>query len=95
MEKSTLYHHLSGLKIELALYMMASTKHENVKRSISNYFTKLRHVDILIKGQDLIEMGLKPGPVFREILQAVRDAKINGQLKTRSDEFAFVKDYVR
>jgi tRNA nucleotidyltransferase (CCA-adding enzyme) len=40
-------------------------------------------------------MGLKPGPVFREILQAVLDAKINGQLKTRSDEFAFVKDYVR
>lgn len=95
MEKSTLHHLLSGLKIELALYMMASTKHENVKRSISNYFTGLRHIDISIKGRDLIEMGLKPGPVFREILQAVLDAKINGQLKTRSDEFAFVKDYVR
>ena len=95
MENSTLYHLLSGFKTELALYMMASTKYENVKRSISNYFTRLRHVDISIKGRDLIAMGLAPGPVFREILQAVHDAKINGQLKTRSDEFAFVKDYVR
>ena len=92
---STLYHQLAGFKIELALYMMAATQHENVKRSISNYFTGLRQVDISIKGRDLIKMGLKPGPIFREILQAVRDAKINGQLKTRNDEMVFVKDYVR
>ncbi len=95
MKNSTLYHLISGFRIELALYMMAATQRENVKRSISNYFTKLRHIDISIKGKDLIDMGLKPGPVFREILQAVHDAKINGELKTRQDEFAFVKDYVR
>jgi tRNA nucleotidyltransferase (CCA-adding enzyme) len=75
--------------------MMASTKRENVKRSISNYFTRLRHIDISIKGRDLIDMGLEPGPIFRKILQAVHDAKINGQLKTRQDEFTFVKEYVR
>ena len=95
MKNSTLYHKLSGFKVELALYMMAATKHENVKRSISNYFTGLREVDISLKGRDLIKMGLKPGPIFREILGAVRDAKINGQLKTRNDELDFVKDYVR
>ena len=40
-------------------------------------------------------MGLEPGPIYREILQAVLDAKLNGQLKTRDDELNFVKAYVR
>ncbi len=40
-------------------------------------------------------MGLKPGPNFKEILQAVLDAKLNSQVKTRNDELGFVKDYVQ
>jgi tRNA nucleotidyltransferase (CCA-adding enzyme) len=95
VKNSTLYQRLSAFKIELLLYMMAATKHEKVKRSISNYFTRLRHVDTSIKGKDLKKMGLEPGPVYREILQAVLDAKLNGKIKTRSDELVFVKDYVQ
>ena len=95
VKNSTLYQRLSVFKIELILYMMAATKHEKVKRSISNYFTRLRHIDTSIKGKDLKKMGLEPGPVYREILQAVLDAKLNGQIKTRSDELVFVKDYVQ
>jgi len=95
LANSTLYHQLTGFKIELILYMMAATKRQNIKRSISNYFTRLRHVQPSITGKDLLAMGLDPGPVFREILQAVLDAKLNGQLKTRSDELGFVKEYVQ
>jgi len=95
VKNSTLYQRLSVFKIELILYMMAATKQEKVKRSISNYFTRLRHIDTSIKGKDLKKMGHEPGPVYREILQAVLDAKLNGQIKTRSDELVFVKNYVQ
>ncbi len=95
VKNSTLYQRLSVFKIELILYMMAATKQEKVKRSISNYFTRLRHIDTSIKGKDLKKMGHEPGPVYREILQAVLDAKLNGQVKTRSDELVFVKNYVQ
>jgi tRNA nucleotidyltransferase (CCA-adding enzyme) len=95
VNNSTLYQRLSVFKIELILYMMAATKQEKVKRSISNYFTRLRHIDTSIKGKDLKKMGHEPGPVYREILQAVLDAKLNGQVKTRSDELVFVKNYVQ
>jgi tRNA nucleotidyltransferase (CCA-adding enzyme) len=95
VKNSTLYQRLSVFKIELILYMMAATKLEKVKRSISNYFTRLRHIDTSIKGKDLKKMGHEPGPVYREILQAVLDAKLNGQIKTRSDELVFVKNYVQ
>ena len=45
----------------------------------------------LLTGEDLLEMGYKPGPVFREILHAVEDAQLEGKLKS-GDE---AKQYVR
>ncbi len=44
---------------------------------------------------EIIKMRLDPGPIFKEILQAVLDSKLNGRLKTRNDELGFVKNYVQ
>lgn len=94
-KNSSIYKHLAVFRIELILYMMAATKHETVKRSISNYVTRLRYINTSVTGKDLKKMGLEPGPIYREILQAVLNAKLNGQLKTPNDELDFVKSYVR
>ena len=91
---SILYKQLSGFKTELILYMMASAKQKSVKKAISHYFTRLRHINTSVRGKDLIKMGLEPGPIYREILQAVLDAKLDNLVKTRSDELLFVRDYV-
>ncbi|RZB36189.1 MAG: tRNA nucleotidyltransferase (CCA-adding enzyme) [Desulfobacteraceae bacterium Eth-SRB2] len=93
-KNSTIYKRLSVFRIELILYMMAATEHKRVKRSISNYFTRLRHINTSVKGKDLKKMGLEPGPIYREILEAVLDTKLNGEIKTRNDELDFVKNYV-
>jgi poly(A) polymerase len=45
----------------------------------------------LVTGDDLIAMGLTPGPRFREILQMVEDAQLEGRLKQREDALAFVR----
>ncbi|RLJ00998.1 MAG: polya polymerase, partial [Candidatus Aenigmatarchaeota archaeon] len=94
VKNSVLYDKLSGFKTELLLYMMAVTKKKTAKRSISHYFTHLRYVHTLISGKDLKKLKIEPGPVFREILHAVLEAKLNGKLKTKSDELAFVRRYV-
>jgi tRNA nucleotidyltransferase (CCA-adding enzyme) len=94
VKNSILYNKLSGFKTELLLYLMATTKKEIVKRSISNYFTRLRFVHPLISGRDLKILGIKPGPIFRKILMAVLEEKINGKLKTKSDELDFVRRYI-
>jgi len=74
--------------------MMAVSGHEKVKKSISHYFTHLRDTETSVTGKDLKKMGLEPGPVYREILDAVLDAKLNGLLKTRNDELNFIRNYV-
>ena len=91
LPNSRLYRKLIEFRTELILYMMAVTKQEKVKKAISHYFTNLRSVGVSIKGRDLQKMGIEPGPVYRQILQAALDAKLNGKLKTRKDELDFAR----
>jgi tRNA nucleotidyltransferase (CCA-adding enzyme) len=95
VKSSTLYNELSAFKTELVLYMMASTDRENVKRAISQFITRLRYVTVALKGEELKKMGLQPGPIYREILQAVLSAKLNGRLMTKNDEIHFVRQYLQ
>ncbi len=44
----------------------------------------------LVDGRDLIQLGLNPGPEFRQLLQAVRDHQLDGQLKDRQSAMSFV-----
>ncbi|MDL1963727.1 MAG: CBS domain-containing protein [Deltaproteobacteria bacterium] len=94
VKNSILHKQLSVFKTELILYMMAATKPKSVKKAISHYFTRLRYTDILITGKDLKAMGLESGPIYRKIMQAVLDARLNGKLKTLNDEMTYVKKYV-
>jgi tRNA nucleotidyltransferase/poly(A) polymerase len=40
--------------------------------------------DPLLSGRDLIALGLKPGPRFGEILEAVQTAQLDGEIKDRA-----------
>jgi poly(A) polymerase len=44
----------------------------------------------LLNGDDLIAMGYRPGPAFRDILSAVEDAQIEEELRTRDEAIDFV-----
>jgi poly(A) polymerase len=45
----------------------------------------------LVTGEDLKEMGLRPGPEFKAILRAVEDAQLNSQLQSREEALEFVR----
>ena len=45
----------------------------------------------LLNGEDLIALGYRPGPQFREILSAVEDAQLEGTLHSKDDALAFVR----
>ncbi len=73
-----IYRWLHPLPIEVLLYMMTKTGREKTRQAISLYITKLRSVKVSVTGRDLEEMGYEPGPRYREILEKVLDAKLNG-----------------
>jgi poly(A) polymerase len=51
---------------------------------------KIRPVP-LVTGNDLIAAGYAPGPKFREILEAVEDAQLEGRLSSHESAIEFVK----
>src|SRR5216110_3337188 len=45
----------------------------------------------LVRGDDLIALGLKPGPKFGEILEAVETRQLEGALRTREEALDWVR----
>ena len=46
----------------------------------------------LLRGDDLIAQGYKPGPVFKQILQAVEDAQLEGSIQSREEALQLVAE---
>jgi poly(A) polymerase len=44
----------------------------------------------LLRGDDLIAQGYSPGPIFKEILQAVEDAQLDGKIHTPAEALSLV-----
>ena len=87
-----LYTLLLPYDTETLLFLMAKAKSEKMKRLISFYFTRLKGTEVLVDGNDLLEMGLRSGPVFKKVFDSLLEARLNNLTKTKEDEIRFVKD---
>lgn len=59
------------------------------------YVDVWRHVRTELNGDDLRRLGISPGLVYREILGALRAARLDGMATSRADELAIAEPYVR
>ena len=46
----------------------------------------------LVKGQDLIDLGFEPGPIFSEILGALEDLQLEGHLSSKEESLDWVRE---
>ena len=49
----------------------------------------------LISGKDLHAMDIKPGPLYRELLDVVRDAQLTGSVGSKEEALAHVRRHVK
>ena len=61
---------------------------------IDLYENELRMVRAFTDGQDLKLMGLQPGPAYRDILEAARDAWLDNLIASEAEERALVETLV-
>ncbi len=92
---SETYRALAGLSEEVLLFMMAKTKSRSVTRQIAAYLTRFKQVKPLLTGADLKALGLKPGPIYKQILDRLLDARLNGKVKTEAEERELAKRMVK
>jgi poly(A) polymerase len=67
--------------------------YEFVRRKLQELPPDAIHPRPLINGDNLIAMGYRPGPRFKEILQAVEDAQLEERILSRDDAVKFVTEH--
>ena len=85
---------LHPLSYEVIILALVITRSLQVKLRIKEFFFEHHHKKLFITGEDLISLGIKPGPKFKEIFQEVFRAKVKGKIYTREDELKFVKKII-
>ncbi len=94
MKKSEVYKELEILSLEARLFFMAKAQSDDMKKAVSNYITYADSFKPFLSGKALQQMGIKEGPFFGEVLDALKDAKIDLGLATKEEETAFVRQYI-
>ncbi|MDY6842729.1 MAG: hypothetical protein SVW57_01370 [Thermodesulfobacteriota bacterium] len=94
VKNSQIYQLLSSLSTECLLFSMAKADHYR-KNIISLFLTKLRFEKVLICGNDLKFLGIKPGKIYKEIFTRLLHERLDGNISTRDDELNYVKKHYR
>ena len=76
----------------IALYM--ATDIPELHQNIRLYVTKWRDFEPKIDGNDLRELGLPPGPVYRKILNRIRAAWLDGEVVSPDEENTLLKGLI-
>lgn len=63
----------------------------DVRRRVAELAESGLAPDPLIAGDDLIEAGFQPGPVFKHVLDGVYDAQLEGSIATREEALALAR----
>jgi len=89
-----------GFEDELELHRVDCTSsnglldnHTFVLKKIEDFASEPLIPPRLVKGQDLINRGWQPGPRFREVLDAIQNAQLEGTLTTRDEALEFVETH--
>nr|MBC8282922.1 CBS domain-containing protein [Nitrospinota bacterium] len=91
-EPETIYNLFSNFSVEAIIYFLAVADTDRANRYASVYFTQYySQAKLSLTGDDLVEMGMKPGPVFQSVFKALREAHVKGTIETREEEVAWVR----
>jgi tRNA nucleotidyltransferase (CCA-adding enzyme) len=83
---------LGPVGIEDLLLIMSLTKREGTVKAVSLYLSRLRFIKSEISGKILRQMGYVSGPLFREIMLALQDARVDGLVNSLAEEKKWVKE---
>ena len=88
---SRVYHCLHQYSATAILANLLASSSPAVHQRIESYLNNLRHIQPSLTGEDLVKMGIASGPRIREILDALREARLDGIVRTREEELEMAR----
>jgi hypothetical protein len=94
LKPSAVYQVLRGVP-EPALTTLAALETKAASASIHAFLDNYIKVRVATTGVDLHGAGLKPGPAFREILDELLFARLDGKIRSVTEERALLQQLIR
>ena len=93
LKQSVIVKTLESLSFEALAFLLAKSQKLRVIERINLYLQIEGNIKPNLDGDDLLSLGIKPGPIYAHILEAIRDAKLDGFLDTKDEELLFAKEF--
>jgi len=77
---------LEGLPLTAVYAVFLSVPDGEVRKNLHNYLETWRHIKPKTNGHDLKKRGLPPGPRYQQVLSRLRQARLDGEVKTEIEE---------
>ena len=85
---------LDTLSKEALRLVAGVTESANVASRVREYLTNDQNTGTVLRGTDLIALGIPPGPEVGAVLSTLREARLDGEVKSETDERKWVSDLV-
>jgi tRNA nucleotidyltransferase/poly(A) polymerase len=77
-----------------ALRVLLAVEGEAARCRVASHMLFYDNAQPMLRGNDLKVLGIPPGPIYTEILDQLRAARLDGKVKTRNNEMAMVKQII-
>ncbi len=91
---SGIYHLLSGYSSTAIIANSLASDSPIARQHIKLFLDKLRYIKPALNGNDLIRMGIAPGPDIKEILERLHEARLDGKVSSKRGEEELVKGWI-
>ncbi len=87
---SQLYNLIKNIKKDVLIFLCAISEIE-ISQRVIDILKKEQEKKFIISGKDLKEIGLKPSPLFNQIIEDVFKKFLDGEIKNRKQALEYVK----
>ena len=94
MAMSQIYRSLHWLSREVILLIKAKANNKTVDLNIKRFFRYCRELHPYISGKDLVNLGLKPSPDYKKLLDQLLYLQLDRRINSRQEALRWVKQYL-
>ena len=91
LRPSELYRILCVFDPAAIAYWTKADPSESVAQALNLYSSKLKFVRASLSGEQLLQMGVPRSPVMGDILEKLRDSRLNGEISSEDEERALAQ----
>jgi tRNA nucleotidyltransferase (CCA-adding enzyme) len=94
-KNSEIFELLNGYPEETLVYFTIVCESDYVVNRIEHFIENLKGTQLEISGKDLKGMGIKAGPEYSLLLNKALKAKLDGRIKGKNEELAYIRKLIK